>query len=478
MPARKKAARPIEPVTATVSIDGREFPFLLWNRRLRLGEAVEVDYYWMDVSDLGTPGSKNTRSCIEHRRAAMRLMGWDDDPHEQVRYLAARCYPPLASGKAVHSIYRHARLGPNFDDPSAGKIPEAISLPDDAVARIDRAVAGRDIAGVRRELDEVLEWRGPAGVAETKAFHEEFVPRILGALDALRLGDEEGVDRALAAVTSELGRRRRRGGIGPERHFLNMFEYEVKTSFYLCYANAWVDLVPWLREHRGLDPAGERFLRFWHHQNQPLEGGPDGLADPRAAFSGQVLALHPASAFFMHDPSLLEFAGRYFGTEAARPWRKPGEPTASTPTGTWSGRSWSRPTSIAGSTAIWPAVAAPRRGPAAPRPRPMIRGLPAPPKSRTMRRSRSSGASRPAGIAADAAAIWVTSGFIGTAPIRGGARSTSRAGRVEGNPLSGSMTANSRNGHGPGIASTDRGRAGPSRLLNAVPPLRPRSSPR
>lgn len=254
----------------------------------------------------------------------MRLMGWEDDPHEQVHYLAARCYPLLASGKAVQAIYRHARIRPILDDRYESNIPEAISLPDEAVARIKRTVEGRDIAGVRRELDETLEWRGPANVAEKRAFHEEFVPWILDGMDALCLGDEEGVEQFLKDVKSRLGRRRRRGGIDSERHFLNMFEYEVKTNFYLCYANAWIDLVPWLREHRGLDPVSERFLKFWHHQDQPLDGELDGIGDPRPAFSGQVLALHPASAFFMSDPALLEFAGRYFGTEAAEAVEKTG----------------------------------------------------------------------------------------------------------------------------------------------------------
>ncbi len=100
------------------------------------------------------------------------------------------------------------------------------------------------------------------------------------------------------------------------------------------YANAWVGLIPWLREHRGLDTVSERFRRFWHNQNQPIEiphgRTPGGISYPthhsalvakgdgnggltcqtlrmrtehigpthlRDAFSGQVLSLHPLSGW-------------------------------------------------------------------------------------------------------------------------------------------------------------------------------------
>jgi hypothetical protein len=137
------------------------------------------------------------------------------------------------------------------------------------------------------------------------------------------------------------------------RHFLNLFGYECKAAFYTCYANAWVGLIPWLRANRGLDPLSERFLRFWHNQNQPVEAPhgqtPGGILYPthrgllvaeadgngglvcrslrtrtehigpthvRDVFSGQVLSLHPLSAFFMKDPGLCAIAGRFFTSAA------------------------------------------------------------------------------------------------------------------------------------------------------------------
>ena len=40
-------------------------------------------------------------------------------------------------------------------------------------------------------------------------------------------------------------------------------------SFYTCFANAWVALVPWLKEHRDLDQLSD--ASCWHNQNQPIE---------------------------------------------------------------------------------------------------------------------------------------------------------------------------------------------------------------
>ena len=122
-----------------------------------------------------------------------------------------------------------------------------------------------------------------------------------------------------------------------------MLSYEIKTSFYLCYANTWVDLVPWLGTHHGLDEMSTRFLRFWHQQEQPVEipsrtptpnsgqsdsptavfvmdstVDPTMQADPQfepPVFCGQVLSLHPISAILMRNPAFLEIAGQFFASD-------------------------------------------------------------------------------------------------------------------------------------------------------------------
>ena len=130
------------------------------------------------------------------------------------------------------------------------------------------------------------------------------------------------------------------------RAFINFFSYQAKASFYLCYANFWKSLLPWLREHHGLDDLSFRLLSLWHNQNQPIEipegrtsGGiwyptrrgarllyprEDGTVKingrimrlPRIGpevipdvFSGQVLALHPLTWFLFYGPGSVRDSG-------------------------------------------------------------------------------------------------------------------------------------------------------------------------
>jgi hypothetical protein len=122
--------------------------------------------------------------------------------------------------------------------------------------------------------------------------------------------EENGLEQFLGMFDAWCQKHRKKGNQGWLRRFLDLFAYECKISFYRCYANVWIDLIPWLREHRDLDAISERFLRFWHMQNQPSVL-PGGLVVPDV-FCGQVLSLHPLSGFLMKDPALCEVAGRFF----------------------------------------------------------------------------------------------------------------------------------------------------------------------
>ncbi len=162
----------------------------------------------------------------------------------------------------------------------------------------------------------------------------------------------DGLEKFLEEVDYWLVKYRRKGGHIWVRHFINLFAYECKVSFLRCFANAWIDLIPWLKEHRGLDPLSERFLRVWHNQNQPVEiphgrtaggvlyptragaviltpgdsGGAErrqfdweterlGPTHLRDAFNGQILSLHPLSGFFMQDRAVCEIAGTFFSLD-------------------------------------------------------------------------------------------------------------------------------------------------------------------
>ena len=222
----------------------------------------------------------------------------------------------------------------------------------DAVRRrIRRAVQSRDRAVIQQELDWVLAWSPPA--AEIMPALREACRRWVGTGVSLMCHQgNDGLETFLKLVDYWLARYRKKGGGDHVRQFIDLFTCEAKISFYTCYANAWIDLIPWLCEHRDLDPVSERFLRFWHMQNQPHEIphgqtaggiyyptqvrydfpiaerggqatthrvvvpteriGPTHLPD---VFRGQVLSLHPLSGFFMRDPGLCEVAGRVFAAD-------------------------------------------------------------------------------------------------------------------------------------------------------------------
>ena len=295
------------PLTVPVSRLGHQFEFSLHTRPLALGPGVRVQYYWMDSSLFrrfkSEPSFAAFRTALGHWAATLRAAGaWDID--DEIHYVAAQCYPLVAEAKSLQDVYKDAFLKPGSTNPTAD------SSPDDARKRIRRVVRERDAGLVRAELDHVLGRFEPP--ARLMPLLQEAFRRWVGrGVVELRRAGNDGLEPFLKEVDLWIGRYRKKGGNPWVRHFVNLFSYECKVSFFTCYANAWVDLIPWLREHHGLDAVSERFLRFWHNQNASTGG-----ADGRDAFNGQVLALHPLSGFFMKDPALLAVAGRLFGTSA------------------------------------------------------------------------------------------------------------------------------------------------------------------
>jgi hypothetical protein len=346
---RRTRPRPPEKLTATIQIQGHELPFQLYSRPLRLGPYGVVQYYWMDGSQFRAIKSEasaaNFRNCIGHWAGAMRASGLGDDLDQQINYILAVAYALVSSDKGPQKIYRDSFLGQGRTDPTS------TGLSDEDRLRIRRIVASHDRSQVHEELDRVLgRFRPPDKVLPSLQLA---FARWVGRGVSLMLRDgNDGLENFLNEIKYWMARLRKKGGHVWCRHFLNMFAYEAKVSFYTCYANTWVDLVPWLKQHRGLDELSERFLRLWHNQNQPIEIPHDhnssGLYYPthgRAAtlepgndgglvhqsttwqtkylgpthiadvFSGQVLSLHPLSGFFMKDPALCAIAGRFLTSE-------------------------------------------------------------------------------------------------------------------------------------------------------------------
>lgn len=294
-------------LTVPASRPERPFEFRLHTRPLALGPDVQVRYFWMDSSLFRRFKSESSfvafRAVLGHWVTTLRADGaWDLD--DEVNYVAALCYPLVAEAKSLQDVYKDAYLKPGSTNPTAD------SLSDDARKRIRRVVRERDAALVRSELDHVL-GRFEPPVRLMPLLQEAFRRWVgRGVVEYRRAGDD-GLVPFLREIDGWIARYRRKGGNPWVRHFVNLFGYECKVSFYTAYASAWLTLIPWLRKHRGLDAVSERFLRFWHNQNVSTGG-----AEGRDAFNGQVLSLHPLSGFFMKDPALLAVAGKFFGTTA------------------------------------------------------------------------------------------------------------------------------------------------------------------
>src|SRR5262249_30299197 len=135
---------------------------------------------------------------------------------------------------------------------------------------VQRVVASRNSTLLQEQLDRALGWSEPSPFEERAFLRTYWYMMPLGAAAWLHHG-EIGAKVFLDSVEHFFKSARRRGGRPTRRMILNLLAYEAKAAFYLCYANTWVDLIPWLREHRGLDETSERFLRFWHHQDRPVE---------------------------------------------------------------------------------------------------------------------------------------------------------------------------------------------------------------
>jgi hypothetical protein len=275
----------------------------------------------------------------------MHEMGLQHDLDQQVHYVLAVCYALLGRCKSLQNIFRDAYLAPGSVRVGAA------SLPDDVRQRIQAVVRSRDRFQVQQELDATLGRFEPP--AKVLPLLQEACRHWVGkGVTLLRRQGNDGLVQFLQEVDYWLKKYRKRS-VRWVRHFLNLFAYECKAAFCTCYANAWAGLIPWLRENRGLDPLSERFLRFWHNQNQPVEiphgQTPGGILYPthrgmlvaeadangrlaphflslqteqigpthvRDVFSGQVLSLHPTSSIFMRDAALCAVAGRFFASPA------------------------------------------------------------------------------------------------------------------------------------------------------------------
>ena len=349
-PARKSGGDPAARTTsfiAILSLGGIDFPLRLHTRPLSLGPH-RIQYYWIDSAELRRMKSRaaqsNFASIVGFWHFAMHDAGHWQDLNQQSHFILAQCYALVSGSKAMQRVCRDAYLDPKV-------VKKDLSLPQETSTRINGIITGRSRDELRDEFDRLLgRMELPSGLLPLL---QEACRQWIGrGVVLMRQHGRDGVQRFLREVAESLARLRKRSSPGV-RLFLDLFAYECKAAFYTCYANLWVALILWLREHRELDEMSARFLGFWHNQNQPIElpqgrtaGGilypvqrgiqvppeaSDGSISLRSisiptervgpahlpdVFSGQILSLHPLSGIFMQDPGLCAIAGQFFGSEA------------------------------------------------------------------------------------------------------------------------------------------------------------------
>jgi hypothetical protein len=334
-------------IHGALSLRGRDYPFDIRRQTINLGSGGPVQYYYMLLTDIRgndpTQEISNFRSCIGFWWAAMHESGLENDWEQQRHMVMATCYALINRNKSLQDVYLDALPRPDSVD------PDSLSIPQETQERIRDVINRRERAGVKRELDHALATYHPSP-EDIVGFAKAFQTWADNGVNAYCHSGEEGVIGWLQAVDYWLYKYRKR--CPPRvRAFVNFFSYQAKVSFYVCYANFWARLIPWLQEHHGLDDLSARLLRLWHNQNQPVEI-PEGktsegiwyptrrgarLLYPREdgkvkingmwidmprigaevipdVFSGQILALHPLTWFLFSDPALCETVGLFLRT--------------------------------------------------------------------------------------------------------------------------------------------------------------------
>ena len=335
-------------IRGELSLRGLKYPFELRQQIVNLGSAGRIQYCYMFQPDLRgndpTQEQSNFRSCVGYWWAAMHELGLENDWDQQRHYVMAICYALVNRNKSLQDVYLDALPRPDSID------PEELSVPEEIQQRIRGIVNGRDRAAVKEELDRALAIYHPTR-EDLVGFAKAFQTWADKGVNAYRQSREEGVIAWLGEIDYWMHKFRKR--CPPRvRSFVNFFSYQAKVSFYVCYANFWASLIPWLKEKQNLDDLTIRFLRLWHNQNKPIEiplgktpGGiwyptrrgarlfyprDDGKVKinglwvemPRIGpkvipdvFTGQILALHPLTWYLFADAALREVAGRFFASD-------------------------------------------------------------------------------------------------------------------------------------------------------------------
>ncbi len=301
----------------------QSFLFDLCHRELNFGNAGTGEYYWMDRRGL-RGGGENLRSCINFWWACVEKARMDTNWYNQVNLVLAETYLLVNKSRAMQDVFLDAQLSKNADRKveyeldnqghSRRLTQRTFQLPEEEVKRLEELVNGRNIGEIQRELEQMFAGDRPPE-NERPAFDKSFQVWTNKGVDALlekgRQGLDDYIQKDLGMHISKFRKGGSKAGINDRlRMFMNMFSYECKVAFYLCYASAWMSLLPELLRRKLVNRNAVRFMRLWHHQNQSQE-----IEDGKRIkfFHGQVLSLHPLSAIIMTDPSSLAVIGKWIG---------------------------------------------------------------------------------------------------------------------------------------------------------------------
>jgi hypothetical protein len=300
----------------------RSFRFLLDYRPLDLGGAGTIRYYWMNSRQFRkrSPGA-NYRSCVDSWWADVEMAGDTDHPENLCNLVLAECFPLVNNARTLQAAYLDAHLHKTADrenqrdtgDGQGKRSVHVYSLPQDETQRLYELAERRSAALVRAELERLF--LGPLpSEEEMPRFSRAFEIWVVNGIVAFKEGGWDALRRHInTKVAPWLSKYRKRGGDDRTRLFINMFSYQCKVAFYLCYANAWISLIRRLMDHHGLDSLSERFLRLWHYQNQPIEDPSAPGGGHPDVFRGQILALHPLSAIVHSEPYHLRAIAGWIG---------------------------------------------------------------------------------------------------------------------------------------------------------------------
>lgn len=264
----------------------RVFRFPLGVRRLDMGKAGDIAYFWLKSDNESKDGQASDGGVIDFWWTQMRTAGYAGGEREIEHLVLAESYSLARRSKSVQRIFRDARLSASVD--------RDYELAADEARRL-RQVAESGLDAVREELEQALadETVSAERRSELNRDAHRWLDRGKAAFHGGgRAGLRQWVNGELKRWMEKAARDGRRGGRADAQYLLfKSWTYECKAAFYVCYASLWAALLPFMEE-AGVDARSLWFMRLWHNRADAPGGG---------VMKGLVLARHPLSELVMRQ---------------------------------------------------------------------------------------------------------------------------------------------------------------------------------